>query len=221
MSVAIITSIYGDHDKLFDQPKQSVDAEWICVTDHEIENETWDIVIEPRPTVSDRLASKYAKCLPWLYTDAEVIIWIDGAYRFQDSGGIQRLMEWAGDAPLSQFKHYSRNCVYDEAEVSKKLPKYSFQPIDAQMEFYRKNGYPENNGLFAGGVIVRNFSHDGDILRSIGTDWLLHQIRWTDQDQLSEMPIAWTYGLNINELPGNLLKNEGIVWLGHLKGENR
>jgi hypothetical protein len=220
-SIAVITSIYGDHDSLKEQPEQSVDVEWICVTDRNVNSNTWSVIVEPRPAVSDRLASKFAKCLPHLYTTANIVIWIDGAYQFFDSGGVERLVEWADGSPIAQFRHYSRNCVYDEAEVSKNLPKYSFQPIDTQMSFYRKNWeFPEDMGLFAGGVIVRNYRYN-IFLRNFGIEWLAHQIRWTDQDQLSEMPILFKQKLKMTELPGNLLDNEAIRWVGHLKGEHR
>jgi hypothetical protein len=221
MTIAVITSIYGDYDSLREQPSQDQEAEWICVTDKEIESDTWRIVVEPRPTVSDRLASKIAKCCPWFYTSAKIVVWIDGPYQFKGAHGLGWLVREAETYQIAQFKHYSRSCIYDEAEFSKTLPKYSYQPVEAQVEHYRKRDYPVDNGLFGGGVIVRNFDKGGLRLRTFGRDWLMEQIRWTDQDQLSEMFVLWDHNMTVYPLPGGLLDNEALIWTGHAKGENR
>jgi hypothetical protein len=221
MTVAVITSIYGGHDQLREQPPQDIEAEWICVTDKEIDTKTWNVIVEPRPAVSDRLASKMAKCCPWLYTSAKLVVWIDGPYLFKNEHGLSWLIKDADTYTIAQFNHYSRECIYDEAEVSRKLPKYSFQPVEAQMEYYRKRGYPVSNGLFGGGIIVRNFDKGGLLLRDFGKDWLMHQIRWTDQDQLSEMFVLWDHNMTVHPLPGDLLDNEALTWSGHAKPENR
>lgn len=221
MSTAVITSIYGGYDQIREQPEQNVDAEWICVADKDFNSMTWDIVVEPRPTVSDRLAAKIAKCCPWYYTSADVVVWIDGPYVFKDEDGLRKLLSWSNEHAISQFVHYSRNCIYEEAEFSKDLPKYSFQPIMQQVEQYRKLDFPADIGLYGGGVIVRDFRRGRLQLRDFGREWLMEQIRWTDQDQISEMFVLWAKDMAVNTLPGNLLDNDALIWTGHAKGENR
>lgn len=44
---------------------------------------------------------------------------------------------------------------YDEALFCCDFPKYRGFPLQEQVDYYRRKGYPEKNGLMAAGIIVR------------------------------------------------------------------
>jgi len=213
MSVAVVSAIYGGIDQPKIQPSQTVDAEWILVTDREIDAPGWNVIVEPRPHMHPCLAAKIPKCLPHLYTSAETVVWIDGSCQLLTPHSIETLVTAAGDAPIAQVAHPARNCVYDEAEFCLPIPKYSELPITQQMDHYRAAGYPVHAGLWATGLIVWQKNAD---TWSFGKRWLLEQMRWGYQDQLCEAVVASDEGLKIHTLPWNLYTNGLFEWhAGH------
>ena len=224
MSVAVVTSIYGGYDQLAAPPPQDMEAEWICVTDRpDLDGQgAWKIVCEPRAeAVHPRLAAKVAKCQPYLYTDADVVIWLDGACRLKETDSLRRLAIANPLAPISQFAHPDRDCIYDEGAFSALLPKYVQTPVPEQMASYRRAGHEAHWGLWATGVIVWNYAasdHHAEVLYGFGRSWLLEQLRWSIQDQVSEAPVLRRFGLRPALLPGNLWNNDILGWAAHRDG---
>jgi hypothetical protein len=223
MSVACISSIYGAYDSPFIQPPQTVEAEWILVTDRWTDVPGWRVVVEPRPHTHPRLAAKVAKCLPWNYTDADTVVWLDGACRLLRENSLEQILIASGEHPLSQVVHPWRDCIYDEADASRGMLKYQQQPVDAQVEHYRSEGHPEHWGLWATGLIVRADGRHNGMSKALNMDfgrrWLAEQTRWSYQDQLSEAPLLARSALKVNNLPFPLHGSGLFEWLPHVSEE--
>ncbi len=218
MTVAVVSSLYGDaQDRFGPQPDQTVDAEWIMVTDLETPADPgpWRFVHEPRTELGPRMAAKLAKFRPDLYTDARTVVWMDAAARFRDRHGLERLLEWSRGR-ICQWRHPYRDCLYDEAEASRDVWKYGHQNLEGQVAAYRKARMPEHWGMWATGVIVRRCLaedfYDGTSLERFGDAWLTEQFRWSDQDQVSEPYCCWSQGLRPHELPHSIFDNPAISW---------
>lgn len=219
MSVAVLSSLYGDYDHVDPPPEQTVDAEWIMVTDQDLDAPGWRVVHEPRPHTHPRLAAKVAKCLPWHYTDADTVVWMDAACRLLQTDALEQILAAAEDAPLSQVVHPWRDCIYDEADASRGMPKYQEQPVDAQVGHYRVQGHPKNWGLWATGLIVRSDGNHRGLAKALNMDfgrrWLAEQVRWTYQDQLSEAPLLHDGILKVHDLPFPLHGSGLFEWRNH------
>jgi hypothetical protein len=208
LSIAVVSSWYGNvQDRIGPQPEQTVDAEWILVTDQHVESDLWRVVYEPRPELGSRMAAKHAKFRPDLYTDASTVVWVDAACRFADEHGLKRLVEWSGDALIAQWRHPHRACLYAEADASTGVWKYQHQNLAGQVDAYRAAGMPTGWGLWATGVIVRNSP-----LPEFGALWLNEQFRWSDQDQVSEPYALWRSNLRPSELPHHVFNNPALAW---------
>lgn len=202
--LALITSVYGNYDSLKASVPQSSPVEMVCVTDDpDLEVDGWRILVVPR-TCHPNLAAKQAKACPWVFTQADSVVWIDGSFRVTSPTFVCDVLELAD--PIAQFVHPWRSCVYDEAEVSIGMPKYAGLPCLEQVERYREF-HPTYWGLWASGVIAR---HRCQVVEEFGRRWLDECEQWTFQDQLSEAPMLNLHGLRPTELPGNHLANE---WL--------
>lgn len=232
MRVTVVTGIFGDYDNLKEQPPQiGPDVEFVCVTDnpHLQSTPTWNVKLQPRSDLTHpRLAAKVPKVTPWewagqddLRTRVDRVVWMDGSFVLKDQRAIERLMH---AAPLNeddyevvyQFRHPARDCIYTEAAFSAGLPKYHTQPIMAQAEHYRNLSHPERWGLWATGFIV--YPEWGPRREIIGQQWLAEQVRWTNQDQISQ---AWVWDANNDrprDLPGELLVNDFVTLHPHLDG---
>lgn len=212
--VAIITSIYDNYDHLKDIVPQSIDVEWICVTDtyHADKLKGWKVYYEPKRHLHPNRAAKTAKCLPWLYTHASSSIWIDASYQVVSPNFAEEALRYAD--PVAQFPHPWRNCAYDEADESLRLPKYEDQYGLIQEQKWALNyvyEHPRNYGLWATGVIVRQ--HTVKVVRS-GFDWLNDIYTWSYQDQISHPNAMRNNHIDIINLPGTHLANEWLDYQG-------
>lgn len=211
MTVAVITSVYGAYDQIAPVPEQTIDADWILVTDRQVDAPGWQVVVEPRPHVHPRLAAKVAKCLPWQYVNAATTVWVDASLRFLVPDALEQIVAGAEGAAIAQIVHPWRDCIYDEAHASVGMPKYQGQPVAEQVAAYRKRNYPEHWGLWATGLIVRN----GWVTTDLDTAWLAEQVRWTYQDQLSQAPLLWEDEVRPHPLPFPLHGSGVFEWLPH------
>ena len=119
----IYTCIIGNHDNLLSQPKiKGVD--YVCFTDQDLKGDGWNIIrIESLP-IDDRLYAKHPKMLPSLWLPkVKRSIWIDGSIEVSDDDIFNKFSDCSGNG-MALFKHPERDCIYDEIDVSYKLPKY-------------------------------------------------------------------------------------------------
>lgn len=214
--VAIITAIYDDYDTLKPTLEQSIDVEWICVTDTYLNNyiNGWKIVYEPRPHLHPNRAAKTPKCLPWLYTDASASIWIDASYQVVSETFAEDALSYAN--PIAQFQHPWRNCAYDEASESLLLPKYTqeYDRILSQFQHLEYLEHPKRWGLWATGVIARQ--HTPSVM-SAGFDWLSMIYRFSYQDQISHPLVMNTNFLRPAHFPGTHLSNPWLSYQGSIR----
>ena len=145
-------------------------------------------------------------------------IWIDGSIRILRSDFAEYLISKLGTFGIGMLRHPDRDCIFDEAFVSLdevNMPKYLGLPLSDQVEHYRRQGYPEHNGLLAAGVIVRDLR--APRLEAINGHWWEENLRWSYQDQLSLPYVLWKNGYGVDEIPINLWQNEYFVIDAHIK----
>lgn len=213
--VAILTCITDGYETLKPVfPQAHVDVEWICVTDgyplpDADRAHGWTMINEPRGHLHPNRAAKWPKCLPWQYTDAPASIWIDGSYRVTSQHFAAEALTLAD--PIAQFVHPWRDCLFEEAQASIRLPKYDDEPVIEQAAHYQKQGVPTHWGLWASGVIARRHTQD---VKDFGRLWLSEIQRWSFQDQVSEPYALNVSGLYPAPLPGDHLTNPWLRYEG-------
>jgi hypothetical protein len=216
----LLTAIYDRYDSLKPHvPQLGADPyEAICVTDNRdlaggVEDPLgWTIIYEPRPSQHPNRAAKVPKMLPWFYTDAQYVLWIDASFHLRTELALVSLMSYVDDNPIAQFVHPWRDCIYDEGDESEKLVKYKGEPIDIQMARYRQLGHPEHWGLWATGVIARRVTDPR--VHAFGYYWLAENNAYSFQDQLSEAPMLRQASLRPASLPGTHMSNDWLAYDG-------
>jgi hypothetical protein len=210
MRSAVLTAVYDNYDALKLFPAQDIQCETICVTDNpNLTGGGWDrIVYEPRENVHPNRAAKTPKMCPWRYTDADITVWIDASFEFRSSSFVRELCAFL---PIGQFAHPDRDCIYTEGLYSAGLGKYAGEPLSEQMFAYASAGHPENWGLWATGLIVRERSRT---MENFGEAWLDECWRWSFQDQVSEAPMLRDHGLRPNTIPGGYSLNPWVQYAG-------
>ena len=224
----VYTSVFGDWDDVR-VPELNDDWDWIYF------NERNRLCLYED---NNRNAKKF-KVLPHRYLDNyEYSIFVDGNFSIKNKDIIDNLIEkYLSDANIALYDHSkcaldSRNCAYQEAQAIFELCEknmnltpergylnYKDNPelIKNQMERYRMVGYPKDNGLMTGMVILRRHNEKDCI--KVMEDWWTEIKYNSKRDQLSFNYVAWKNNLKFNYLDGDIRNNDYFVNFGAHKGK--
>lgn len=217
----IICSLYGDKDAVPPRPDVPDTVRCVLVTDSVLETPGWDKVFLPS-NLHPRLAAKHPKCKPWLYTDDNIVMWMDASCRFI-GGNTFSWLNWHTTAMaqnndnLVQFSHPWRNDILDEANASVGMLKYDGLPVVEQAEHYLNDGHPRHWGLWASGLCVWDLSGilQREQAKAYGNSWYDECATWSIQDQISQPVCIRKNRIKVHDLDGPLHGNGMIEWLNH------
>lgn len=137
---------------------------------------SFDVLANPR------LSSKMYKALSHFF-DSEWSVWVDGDIRVSPEKEKELIEELkASDKSIGFFKHPWRDCIYEEAAEIVRLKKDDEARVLPQMARYKAEGYPEHNGLVAGGIVVR---HHTEEMKRLNERWFIEICLGSRRDQLS------------------------------------
>ena len=214
----VYTSIFGGYDEII---KQNLPGGW-----------DWKCFSEENSlslyTDNNRNAKRF-KVLPHRYLqNYEYSIFIDGNMIIR--GDVNKLVDkYLSNSNVAFFSHDnnfldSRNCAYREAQTIFKLGeknmnltpergnlnyKDNLELIKNQMERYSMVGYPKDNGLITGMVILRRHNEKDCI--EVMEDWWTEIKYNSKRDQLSFNYVARKNDLKFNYIDGDSRDNEYFV----------
>lgn len=155
--------------------------------------------------------AKIYKILPHLFFDTDISLWIDGNITLNVEPSI--VAELLGDADIAMFKHFERDCVYQEAlAAAGKYPDERYHEIINHGEAYRKKGYPEHNGLWECNMIIRRHSKK---MEDFSNAWWAEICRHSNRDQISLPYILEKYPLKVKTLEGNVRNHKYFNYTPH------
>ena len=153
---------------------------------------------------------------PWHYRMSDVSVWIDASYEIVSPDFAEMVLDTLSTTDLALFRHPHRDCIYEEAKVSKDIPKYADEPIQEQADHYQAAGHPEHWGLWECGFIARRHTEQ---IRDLSEDWWNEINRWSIQDQLSFPVVCRRAGVRPTEFEGTRWDNPWLVWHDHLRND--
>lgn len=157
--------------------------------------------------------ARMVKILSHYFISSEWSLWVDGDIELQLKPE-EILEKYKDKGDLIVFKHRARNCVYDEA-VAVFLGKRenNHKIVDEQVAFMRNEGYPEQNGLFETGCLLRRNCPE---INRFNEMWWANNCRFSKRDQLSANYCAWKTGIKVGHFEGNMSVNDDFYLHGHL-----
>lgn len=217
MKICLYTAIYGGYELLNNHNPAITGVDFKCFTDDiNIKSNMWDVTHLPNDVgVSPAMFYKRIKCKPEDYIDGsyDVTIWLDANFIIKDVGYINRLVSQLNDNSLLLYKHKClakkhRNCIYIEANYSKTLPRFVYgqELLDQQINDYRQDGYPDNNGLYQSGLIVRR--HNCERVHEFNSFWLKQIYKYGKMRP--QCQVSLPYSLWKTNVPFGLI--EGNIW---------
>jgi hypothetical protein len=231
----IYTSVFGcSEENNYHLHSPDVDLkgyDFVCFTDNpNFKSDIWDVRIVDKLYDDGARSAKRYKLLPHRFLkEYDVSIWIDIEVKITKD--INDLVDgYLSKSNLAILNHELcgrtvtgdlnvRKCVYEEAKFIKWLgdnhPKKQYKDnidiINSQVDRYKSEGYPENNGLARTTVIFRNHNED---------DVIKHSELWWDEmkygsrrDQIGFNYSAWKQDFNFDYIQEDIDDNEFFLYM--------
>lgn len=181
----IYTVLTGGYDDLRQPEEICGNCDYICFS-NDIQSEqigVWQIRRLDYHHDKPVRESRFPKLNPHLVLpEYEYSLYLDAniAIRHSVYEKIRNLVKQ--DVSLAMIPHPERNCVYQEAMILTAWEIGEPNLIYRQTKFLLKNHFPQNHGLFTGGMIFRKHNHP-DIINFSECWWNLY-CRFSSRDQL-------------------------------------
>lgn len=188
--VVVYTCIIGDYDNLIEVINPETNIDYICFSDSPQITKTWKVIQIPNELnlVNSKL-SRYPKIMPHLFLkDYDISIYIDG--RVSIIGSVNEFInETLKEYNLYVCRHPDRNCLYKESKILRSMKVDVVDIIDEQINKYQQEGFPNNFGLTANGLLLRR--HNEEECIKFNVDWWNEVVNHSKRDQLSFMYSSW------------------------------
>lgn len=187
----IYSAITGGYDEIKEPEYVNPDLDYILFTDNpNVQSDIWKVeLISKEGDLDDTRLARKIKILGHQYLkDYDFSIWVDGKLLITNDL-YDFVLNNRGREPLLGFNHYENDCIYQEKELCRILNKDDLDIMDAQIERYRKEGYPEHNGLIESGVLVRELKNE-KVIKLMET-WWQEVLHGSKRDQLSFNYACW------------------------------
>ena len=162
---AVYTVVTGGGYHLREPEYKNETWDYICFTNTNIESKGWK-VIKIQGDCPNNILSRKVKMLNDFYLpEYDLSIYIDSKFtvKMELDTFVDR---YKGENHVFFMKHNKRRCLYAEGEFCIEKGIGNSSKIRKQLAKYQKSGCPKNNGLFAGGIIIRdhNISSQKDFM---------------------------------------------------------
>lgn len=212
MKIALITASIGGFDSIKEIPNQTIPYELIRVEEKDL--------IEIKGDA--RHKAKFPKMQSHLFTNADVIIWIDGSVQIVSNRFVEYMVQQVQDNDIAIGKHNVRNCAYEEidyccAEILKGNEylkrRYDFDTLLEVKKYLKKQKFEENKGLWSCGIFARQKKKK--VNNMFDCWWISHQV-WQTNDQPMFSYLANEFELKINTIEWkSIFSNEYFNLVNH------
>tara|TARA_R110002126_G_scaffold280677_1_gene428205 strand:- start:8117 stop:8782 length:666 start_codon:yes stop_codon:yes gene_type:complete len=198
----LYTAIFDNKDKVKIHDYINEDFDYMLFVDeatfeaqkNNIISSNWKVTVLPNSD-NPRLAAKEIKILSHKHVSKyKVSIWVDGS--FKQVGDLNDFLSMS-EENFVVMKHPFKVCMYAEAAACGRLEKDNINVINRQVKRYLSEGYPENNGLNMGGILLRR----KNLKVSLFNNKWWHEInKGSIRDQISFPYVEWKTGMNIESV---------------------
>jgi hypothetical protein len=213
--VVVYTAVTAGRDDLKDPEAALPGVDYVCFTDAPLKSRIWNVVlIATGPDA--RLTARRHKILPHiLFPHHHVSIWHDAS--MSATARVLEAVEALAGAAVGVFRHNKRVCVYEESAASARGGRDHKSTLDRQTARYREIGYPNDNGLYQTGFLVRRHTRENELLNSL---WWSEVSMGSVRDQVSFPYALWRTRIVPRVLPGDA-QNNGFVRFYDAEHERR
>jgi hypothetical protein len=201
--VAVYTAITGGYDVPIEPCYVPANVDFFIITDMDIsEKSVWkkiDINSDEKIAKLDNTRkARFAKTHPHLFfKEYEYSVWIDS--NFKAVGDLTKFIKCIGPTvPFASNWHPDRNSIYTELGACIVRSKDNARLLQEQIDYYRKQGMPDDFGLIETNMIVRK--HNEQVCVDLMEAWWHEILKWSKRDQLSLPYVIWKAGYSMKDL---------------------
>lgn len=222
--IAVYTAIFGKKDDLITPRVRLPHCDLICFTDLPLASKVWQVRQIARPHPDATRSARMIKLLPHKFLpEYDISLWVDGNMLIK--GDVEELIatylspeNHLAVYSMAQQKKESRDCIYDELDQLQRLNEQGkFQDqtelMIAQVEGYKKEGYPAHHGLAWTCTLMR-MHHEPDVV-AFDEGWWKELSTKSKRDQLSFNYVAWKQGLRFRYVDGDATEDAYVKRLSH------
>ncbi len=192
--IVVYTGIFGNYDMLREPLYCDENVDYICYTDDKnLKSDHWKIIYVENEQDNMALEVRKYKCLPHRFlAKYDMSIWVDARLQIISSV-VEYIKENMHDTGILFFPHNVRDCIYEEGAVNIVKHREDVSRLVKQMYKYNQAGYPEHNGLYCGGCIVRK--HNQKNIVKLMEDWYKEILDTSARDQISLPYVLWKHNM--------------------------
>lgn len=194
---SVLTNSYDEVPPLHGSLVQGVDC--YLVTDNpgtELPSgSVWKLKVVPKEENPHRHQRRLKIRFHDMFPDADTVVYLDANLHLTKA--IKHVLPLHRGG-LTTGTHPVRRCTYQEAEACERLNKAPASEIRAQMDRYRKAGFPTNTGMVQTGFMIRSNTPE---VREFCESWFDELSRGTVRDQLSVIFTTYKTGFRIAGVP--------------------
>lgn len=204
MKIAVLTSLIGSLEHLHDPKVKFKGVDYYAFVDKvNLDCTTWKQIEYHSFTLDEKYTNrrnaKIYKILPELFIpNYDYYIWHDVSHELIVDPVEILSNEKNKNAAYLVFRHTTRNCIYNEANIIKKLGYDNKKLVNEQVNYYKKNGYPSGNGLYELSAFIKNSKKS--MLTSL--IWWENICKFSSRDQISFPYAVWKSKVDIVILEG-------------------
>ena len=205
--ICVYTCITGEYDDLKEINEKEKGIDYYCFTNNpNLKSNTWKIIkIDNEGLDNQRLARKIKILSHPILDEYDITIWQDASVSF-----IKKVSDFINtytdsEFKISFFKHYCRKSIKEEAKACIELKKDDEEVIKKQIEFYKKEKFPDNLGLYETTVFIK--SNKDEQVKETMKIWFDMILKYSKRDQLSLTYALYKTGLKVNEIDLNVWDN--------------
>jgi GT2 family glycosyltransferase len=207
----VYTAITGQRDTLKEPMFVPPGWRFVCFSDDtNLQSPIWEIwpLAWTSPDGDPRRTARWHKINTHkLFSDDPISIWTDASVRVTTDW--RGLLWHLGSFGMTSYKHYQRDCLYAEAQECIRLGLDEPNLILQQVTGYRKDGYPEHNGLLETTILLRR--HLVPEMVRFAELWWGELSRGSKRDQISVNYVAWRLGLQYGIVQDTLRSSAWFV----------
>lgn len=209
MKKVIYTAIIDNYDNLPIPLHVNKDYDYILFTNTNVKSDFWKVV---KVEGSGVKLARHIKIRPDLWvSDYDFSVWLDGnVIQACDMNNLARLAKY----DMMTMQHPKRDCIYQEVLACEQAGKDLRERMDKQVNRYRQDGYPANNGLIASTFIFR---YHNQRVRALMEMWDKEVQMFSHRDQLSFNYCLSKKPINLAMLPWSTLRTH----FKYLKHKNK
>jgi len=194
----LYTAVFGKRGKSRTHKVVTSDVDKFCFTDLNITSDFYQIKKMNLEPLNSIMSQRFVKvCIPdEIFDNYEYSVYVDLKHPLDvDFDYYVSCLEPESDFATRLHRYKRRICVYEEGKVCIEKRKGNEADILKQLEFYRSENYPVDNGLYATFIVFRRHTKR---LKEFSKLWWQQLERYSFRDQISLPYVAWKHNVKIS-----------------------